>query len=174
MTLVKGVGNRVNCSEVDIGSANDLFLYFDHGMKAKVHCSSHSEGMGKVLFSQVSVCSHFGVGGVGHVHLADRGVPLFFPTGVTLILPDGGGGYPILPNRGVPHLRSEWGYPILLMGWYPIWSMRVPPPFRTGRWYPLSGLDGGASPCPGLNGSTPVRRQSSIARRRTFFTKNIF
>ena len=48
----------------------------------------HSEGIGKVLFSQVSVCPHLG-GGV--THLADR-------------------GYPFLLDWGVPH-PSQWGYP---------------------------------------------------------------
>ena len=56
---------------------------------------SHSEGMGKVLFSQVSVCSHFG-GGVAPIQLmGGGGVPHPSQWEVTPILPVGrGGGVP--------------------------------------------------------------------------------
>ena len=56
----------------------------------------HSEGMGKVLFSQVSVCPHSG------------------DTSINLIW--GGGGCPIQPgiNGGDLH-QVGWGYP--LSGW---------------------------------------------------------
>ena len=73
----------------------------------------HSEGMGKVLFSQVSVCSHFrGGGGSGGTYLpANEGVPMFWPIrgrgGGTYLPADGGGGgtYPgyVHPTRvGTP------------------------------------------------------------------------
>ena len=49
-------------------------------------------------------------------------------------IPDVDGGYPF-PGGGVPHSRSGWGYPILLMGGTlsEVW---------TGG-YPIPGLDGG-------------------------------
>ena len=74
----------------------------------------HSEGMGKVLFSQVSVCSHFGgLGGLppsswwGRVsHPANRGG--------TPIWQMGGYPHPVptwVPGGGVSP-SSQWGYPI--------------------------------------------------------------
>ena len=71
----------------------------------------HSEGMGKVLFSQVSVCSHF-FG--GYPHLADGG--------------GGGEGTPIPGQDGeYPHTRSGLGgVP------HPRSGQRVPHP-RSGR-----------------------------------------
>ena len=71
----------------------------------------HTEGMGKILFLQVSVCRYFGGGGVlpsgwwggGYSHLPLRGgTPSFLV-----------GGSPILPDGGVPptQVRIEW-YPL--------------------------------------------------------------
>ena len=74
----------------------------------------HSEGMGKVLFSQVSVSPHFGWGiphpaDGGHPLPSWCGVPISFPMGVTPSFPTG-----VTPSfliGVVPHPRSEWGVP---------------------------------------------------------------
>ena len=55
-------------------------------LKIKNLYRPHSEGMGRVMFSQVSVCSHFG----GGVPTLDRGVPTLDGGGVPTL--DGGGG----------------------------------------------------------------------------------
>ena len=77
----------------------------------------HSEGMGKVLFSQVSVCSHNG--GRGTPIQLTRGTP--FPTGGRLwggeggkglppSFPRGGGESSIIPDtRGVPPSQVSTG-----------------------------------------------------------------
>ena len=86
----------------------------------------HSEGMGKVLFSQVCVCSHFGGGTpiqlMGSTHiLPDWGCTPSIPTGGTPILPDREGtpipgqdrGSTPIPDQegGLLHPRSGWGVP---------------------------------------------------------------
>ena len=112
------------------------------------HYRPHSERMGKVLFSQVSICPHFGGGGTpiqmtgGYPHLADRGYPHPGPLGGGGGTPssfDGGkyhhpvpmGVTPSSPDRRVPPSGQLGGYPIQLTGFrYP----RVPP-IRTGWGY---------------------------------------
>ena len=83
--------------------------------------------MGKVLFSQVSVCSHFG----GYPHLAKLG-------GIPIQLT---GGYPIWPMGGGTPIQLTWGYPILLTGVTPsIWMMGVVTP-SSWQWVPPLELD---------------------------------
>ena len=123
-----------------------------------------SEGWQNVMFS---LCPPFqGVGG----------------------LPDprsGQGGYPIPGlDRGVPHPRFRWGYPILLMGGTPIQDQdwmgyphprldRVPPvqdwmgyprprldwvpPSKTGWGIPIQDWTGYPPPHPGLYGVPPIQ-----------------
>ena len=72
---------------------------------------SHFEGMGKVLFSQVSVCLHFrGGGGSPQSGREGRG-------GLTPIWPMGEGvppyswwGIPHLVDGGIPPIGTVWGY----------------------------------------------------------------
>ena len=76
----------------------------------------HSEGMGKVLFSQVSVCSHFGGGGAylpadeGYLPFSHLGVgvPTFQPSGRVLIFQLMGGTY--LPAAGGTYLLDREGH----------------------------------------------------------------
>ena len=93
------------------------------------------EVQGKVMFSQVSVCSHFG----GLPHPATEGYPIQGP--------DGG---------RVPHPRSRWGVPNPRSGWgVPRWGypsdvqMGVSNPrsrFRTGWNTPHTDLGSGTLP----------------------------
>ena len=87
---------------------------------------THSEGMGKVLFSQVSVCKH--LRGVPHPswgYPSWPGVPhLSQPVGGTPPWP-AGGGVPHLGHYGVPPARmgyptvARMGYPPARMGYIP-------------------------------------------------------
>ena len=133
------------------------------------------EVRGKVLFSQVSVCPHFGKGwggGVrhpadgwngGYPHMADGGYP---------ILPDWGGGCfpgqdgwvpPSQVRMGVPLVyKTGWGYPSLRLDGVP------PPP---------SGLDGSIPPPPLREWETTATQQAVCllhSRRRTFLFQNYF
>ena len=92
----------------------------------------HSEGMGKVIFSQASIHPQLPEGGV-YPHLADGEYP--HPAdcggGGAPIEPTGqadGWGYPCLADGGYPH-PGDRGYPIQLMG-------------ECTSGYPPSGLDG--------------------------------
>ena len=69
--------------------------------------------MGKVLFSQVSVCPHFGVG-VPTFQLKGEGIPTFQLTGETYLPANGGSTYlgqvpPLLPRQVPP--ASKVGMP---------------------------------------------------------------
>ena len=85
------------CLGLDSVSANALFY------------RPHSEGIGKVLFSQMSVCPHL-VGG--------------YPIWLT-------GRYPYLPDGGYPHPSRQGGYP------HPRSGQGVHHP-RSGQEVPLS------------------------------------
>ena len=63
----------------------------------------HPEGMGKVMFSPVSVCllTLGGEGQVPHPRSGQGGIPI----------PDQDGGTTYLLTGGYPHPRSGWGYP---------------------------------------------------------------
>ena len=107
---------------------------------------SHSEGMGKVPFSQVSVCSH---PEEGYPHPTNRGsTPIqltrgtpFQPTGRGLPpSSDRGGGVP-QPGQdwmGVPPLGLDEVPPQDWMGVSPCWNWMgvTPPPISTGLGYP--------------------------------------
>ena len=62
----------------------------------------HSEEMGKVLFSQLSVCPHFGGGGTPSQW--GRGLPPSFPT-------QGGTPSQVRPEVGVPPSKVKRGVP---------------------------------------------------------------
>ena len=62
-----------------------------------IYYRPHSEGMVKVLFSQVSICPHL-EGGTS-IWLMGGGTPIL-PNGDTLSFLTEGEGYPILPDRG--------------------------------------------------------------------------
>ena len=98
------------------------------------------EVRGKVLFSQVSVCSHFRGGG--------RGYPIQ--------LMEGGGV--VIPGGRLPHPRFRQGVPCSRSVGYPIPGPGGGTPFQVevvGR-YPIPG-PGREVPPP------PIKRQSSIA-----------
>ena len=110
-----------------------------------------SEGWGKVLFSQASVCSHLGGGGE-------------YPSQVQM-----GGGYPA--RSGMPH-PGQGGYPLAKVGTpsqarYP--PAKVDTPAKVGtpqpRWVPSPAKVG--TPPQGL----ATRRVVCLlrSRRRTFF-----
>ena len=104
----------------------------------------HSEGMGKVLFSQVSV---YILGGGGCPHLADRG-----GTSIQLMV---SGGIPIWP-MGLPHGTSKWD-----------WMGVIPPhPIGTGMGSPPSPPSGDRA----AEGALAMRRSVCLlrSRRRTF------
>ena len=101
----------------------------------------HSEGMGRVLFSQMSVSPNYGGG--GHTPIQSTGsTPVHQDSMEVALLP--------------PPIKTEWG-------------MGVPPPPMSGLdggttpsrldgGTPLSGLGGGTTPPPP---PPPIRRQSS-------------
>ena len=122
----------------------------------------HSEGMGKILFSQVSVCLSRRMvlpsgwprvplppcvmGGGGYPYPSQSGYP---------ILPIGGTPFPGL-DGGYPIPRSRWGYPVPRSGW------GTPSQVRTG--VPLMQTWVGGYPRPDVGtgqGGTPNR--NSIA-----------
>ena len=88
--------------------------------------------MGKVLFSQVCVCSHFG------------GTPIWLIGGVPPILP--AGVPPSFLTGGVPH-PSQWVVP-------PSFPSQV----RTGS-TPIPDQDGGLPPSQVRTGGTPIQDQ---------------
>ena len=112
----------------------------------------HSEGMGKVMFSQTSVHSH---------------------------LPGGGGRYPIPgPDWGVPHPRSGQVVPTpglneevprprsqVWMGGMPIQDQNggATPPVKTWWGYPPLSKTGWGTPCPRLDGYPPVLRLDGVS-----------
>ena len=137
----------------------------------------HSEGVGKVLFSQVSVCPHLG-GGWNVPHLVDRGVPPSFLTGVQL---------PPFSRWGVPH-PSQWeGLPHPKSGWgntpIPGQDVGVPPGQDGG--YPIQSQDEGTTsqvrtvgyPHPrlgwGVPQGTPLSRSGPRSAQHVLVTQRV-
>ena len=115
--------------------------------QTSIHYRPHSEGMGKVRFSQASVRQHLWEWGRGWVPPSGQlgGVP--FPG----------------QDKVLPHPRSEWGgYPLQRSGW----GVLLP---RSGQGeYPIPGQNGGyplprsglgGYPIPGQNGRYPFPGQ---------------
>ena len=145
----------------------------------QIYSRRHSEGMGKVMFSQASVRPIWPTGGGEWVYTPfpgqDGGNHLqrseWWGWGNPCQGQNGGGGYP-LPTTGweVPH-PVDRGYPICLTDWIGYlpdgagWGhphrdcMGVPPPIRTGWRYP---------PPPIRTGWRQSSRVSTCATRRRY------
>ena len=139
------------CSESDPGTDNEKYTCnCDNTGHTGTNCETrkelniyrpHSGGMGKVMFSQASVRSHF------------RGVPPSAPSFLTERVS-------ILPDIGYPH-PSQWGYPHPrsgMGGGTPILDLdhRVPPSkVRTGGILGYSPPPTHPGQVPGQHGATP-------------------